>query len=70
MSDTSCALVIERNGKTPLVITSESYLMLSKFKDKLDAKIKDRPIKTSIVGPMDLEDFMSVEEIVTEFSQV
>lgn len=69
MHEANCALVIERNGKTPLVIMSESYLMLSKFKDKLDSKIKDKRIKTAIVGPMDLEDFMSIEGIVTEFSE-
>jgi len=62
-----CALVIERENMGPLIITCDSFVMLSKFKEKLDRKIERTRIqKTSIVGLMNLEDFMSIEEIVKE----
>lgn len=62
-----CALVIERENAKPLVVASESFYQLSKFKDKLDQKIKNTNIRsTSIIALMDLDDLMSIEIILKE----
>lgn len=67
MDEMRCALVIERRETSPIIITCDSFYQLSKFKNKLDQKIeKTSIIRTSIVGLMDLEDFMSIEEIIKE----
>lgn len=69
--ESHCALVIERVAMKPLIIVSDSFYQLSKFKDKLDGKLSCSNIEqTSIVGMMKLEDLMSIEQIIKESQAV
>lgn len=62
-----CALVIERENAGPLVVSSDSFYQLSKFKNKLDEKSYRTNIKSlTIVSLMDLDDLMSIEIILKE----
>lgn len=63
-----CVLVIEKKNQNPILVSSASFTQLSKFKEKLDRQIhrNENIVRTSIVSMIDLEEFLSVEEILKE----